>query len=403
MKRKAIVIPLLLLPIFISIAILSDDTMTPPNSTAHMLEKIQNQSLSSEYNNSASCESLSFSSNILEGLNEYSDGNSVPASGESDASSMNFASGYKHNDSSFASSKNTVSSNLTSSKNSASSSAASCRPSSSGVASNYASSNPPSSSCSSSGTASTGTSSHIHSYTSKVTAATCTSQGYTTHACSCGDSYKDTYVSAKGHSYSAWTVTKAATTTSTGTETRTCTRSGCSASETRSTAKLDKYSVAASEATAGLLQERILYYINLYRNEQGSVTATTLPKQQAYAEYRAKQLTTNFAHDAMDEQAAAEALQYGKYYSREYLDSINCPDDPPFWCPICGEAIGCAERYQGDNVDVLAKRIAAGFKNSSGHWAYVGNTANKYITVGVAFANGNCYVAVVTNNTNIYG
>ena len=39
-----------------------------------------------------------------------------------------------------------------------------------------------------------------HSYNSAVTAPTCTAEGYTTHTCSvCGDSYKDTYVDAKGH------------------------------------------------------------------------------------------------------------------------------------------------------------------------------------------------------------
>ena len=44
-------------------------------------------------------------------------------------------------------------------------------------------------------------STHTHSYTSSVTAPTCTEQGYTTYTCACGDSYKDTYVSALGHDY----------------------------------------------------------------------------------------------------------------------------------------------------------------------------------------------------------
>ena len=38
-----------------------------------------------------------------------------------------------------------------------------------------------------------------HSYTSAITAPTCTEKGYTTHTCNCGDSYVDTYVDAKGH------------------------------------------------------------------------------------------------------------------------------------------------------------------------------------------------------------
>ena len=39
---------------------------------------------------------------------------------------------------------------------------------------------------------------HTHSYTSEVTAPTCVAQGYTTHTCSCGDEYVDSYVDATG-------------------------------------------------------------------------------------------------------------------------------------------------------------------------------------------------------------
>lgn len=42
---------------------------------------------------------------------------------------------------------------------------------------------------------------HTHSYTASVTAPTCSSNGFTTHTCSCGDSYKDSYTNALGHSY----------------------------------------------------------------------------------------------------------------------------------------------------------------------------------------------------------
>ncbi len=43
--------------------------------------------------------------------------------------------------------------------------------------------------------------SHTHSYTAAVTAPTCTLGGYTMYTCSCGNSYKDTYVDALGHNY----------------------------------------------------------------------------------------------------------------------------------------------------------------------------------------------------------
>jgi len=40
---------------------------------------------------------------------------------------------------------------------------------------------------------------HTHSYVAVVTAPTCTEQGYTTYTCACGDTYKDDYVDATGH------------------------------------------------------------------------------------------------------------------------------------------------------------------------------------------------------------
>lgn len=71
---------------------------------------------------------------------------------------------------------------------------------------------------------------HEHSYDAVVTAPTCTEKGYTTHTCSCGDSYVDTYVDALGHAWDNGTVTKQPTATETGTKTFTCTR--CSATKT---------------------------------------------------------------------------------------------------------------------------------------------------------------------------
>lgn len=56
---------------------------------------------------------------------------------------------------------------------------------------------------------------HEHSYTSAVTAPTCTEKGYTTYTCECGDTYKDNYVDATGHTIDV-IPGKAATETETG-------------------------------------------------------------------------------------------------------------------------------------------------------------------------------------------
>ena len=74
--------------------------------------------------------------------------------------------------------------------------------------------------------------SHTHSYKAVVTAPTCTAKGYTTHTCSCGDSYVDTYVDALGHAWDSGTVTKQPTATETGVRTYTCTRCSVTKTET---------------------------------------------------------------------------------------------------------------------------------------------------------------------------
>ena len=73
---------------------------------------------------------------------------------------------------------------------------------------------------------------HEHSYTAVVTALTCTEKGYTTHTCSCGDSYVDTYTNALGHAWDNGKVTKEPTETETGVKTFTCTRCGETRTET---------------------------------------------------------------------------------------------------------------------------------------------------------------------------
>ena len=76
---------------------------------------------------------------------------------------------------------------------------------------------------------------HVHSYKSTVVAPTCTAKGYTEHKCSCGDSYKDSYTDALGHSMTEQTV--AATCTAGGYTQKTCSRCGAT-EKTNTTAAL---------------------------------------------------------------------------------------------------------------------------------------------------------------------
>ena len=68
---------------------------------------------------------------------------------------------------------------------------------------------------------------HGHSYTTSVTAPTCTEQGYTTYTCSCGDSYVDDYVDALDHDFKDYISDDNATFEKDGTKTSLCSRYGC--------------------------------------------------------------------------------------------------------------------------------------------------------------------------------
>ena len=91
---------------------------------------------------------------------------------------------------------------------------------------------------------------HEHSYTAVVTAPTCTEKGYTTHTCSCGHSYVDTYTDALGHAWDSGTVTKQPTATETGVRTYTCTR--CSATKTETIPATGSVDVTKNWAYPGI-------------------------------------------------------------------------------------------------------------------------------------------------------
>lgn len=152
----------------------------------------------------------------------------------------------------------------------------------------------------------------------------------------------------------------------------------------------------ATKADEKAIAERLVYYINEYRKEQGTVTATKLPGLTQYAEYRSRQLISNFAHDTEDERTAATALKYG-----EYVDpSLDGMSGEPYYTANAGEAIAKAG-YVG-TADEIAKKFATLTRNSSGHWAYVGDSRYKHIGIGITYESGvwYCDIAVAMENSD---
>ena len=263
------------------------------------------------------------------------------------------------------------------------------------------------------------TTSHTHSYTNTVVAATCTSKGYTKHTCRCGYSYNDSETAELGHDYVStvvqptcaadgytnhvcsrcgsnytdaitakltehswgeWTVVREATTEAVGLERRYC--NYCNAFENRSIAKLDPFE--NEEYLQQFLKDAAAYtvqYINQFRVEQGGAAAEVLPGLTQVAEYRAVQLQENYSHNATDLRAALARYQYGKW-----VDATKAGLDASYsYYSFPGrEAIAKSNRQQPTAIE-LGKAFAEAAKNSEGHWRYVGSSDYLFIAVGISY------------------
>ncbi|MBE6783259.1 MAG: hypothetical protein E7536_04540 [Ruminococcaceae bacterium] len=152
-----------------------------------------------------------------------------------------------------------------------------------------------------------------HSYKATVTAPTCTEKGFTTHTCAnCGDSYVNSYVNAKGHTYGDWVVTDA-TCTAEGSKTKTCTV--CSATVTEK--------ISAKGHTAG-------------RTETVNATCTADGKTTVYCSVCGGIISETVIESA----------------GHDYKKAVTAPDceNKGFTTYTCS---ACGDSYIADYVDTL--------------------------------------------------
>ncbi len=147
--------------------------------------------------------------------------------------------------------------------------------------------------------------------------------------------------------------------------------------------------------SADIVAQKVAEYINQFRTEQGDVTATVIPGLTEYYNYRCTQLKTNFAHDTIDQRAAAVALQYGEYVD---WSLYGIEGEENYYTANVREAIG--KGNWGGTSDEIAHSIANGFRNSKGHWSYVGNSKYTYMAVGVMYDGYYWYVCVCLDSEN---
>ena len=127
-------------------------------------------------------------------------------------------------------------------------------------------------------------------------------------------------------------------------------------------------------------------YINQYRAAAGVGPCEVLSDMTLVAEYRADQLTRNYAHDTADKREALAYYAYGRW-----IDATIVGLDPEdsYYEADAAEAI-CAG-FEGKTAEEMGKYIADLCRNSSSHWSYIGSSKFSYIGVGVDYRAGTAY------------
>ena len=151
------------------------------------------------------------------------------------------------------------------------------------------------------------------------------------------------------------------------------------------------------------IENRVIELFNEYRN----TPLKSLSGLSEYDKLRSVQLVTNFAHDTDDERKAATELKYGKYnkyeeskYDFETGKVIYTGRILEYYEVPAMEAIGRGGILK-QTPEQIALEIAQGFRNSAGHWSYLGSDEYRYIGCGVTIKDGNWYCCVSVAETNI--
>lgn len=160
-------------------------------------------------------------------------------------------------------------------------------------------------------------------------------------------------------------------------------------------APAEKPETPAETPTANEVARKTAEKINALRQAQGSPAATILPGLGKVAAYRAEQLVTNFSHESDPD--ACTVLKYG-----EYVDMSDCGmPEASYYRGYNAEA--AAKGNWTGTADEIADKIANGFKNSAGHWRYVGSAEYTYMAVGITYKGGTWYCCVCVSSQNYGG
>lgn len=223
---------------------------------------------------------------------------------------------------------------------------------------------------------------HTHSWSAwTVTkAATCTAAGSQRRTCTGCNEVQTQTIDATGHNWGAWVVTKAATTEAEGVETRTCSK--CGSKETRRIDKLPQQS--ATPADTEWMAQRFLELLNEERAKVGAQQLVTSDRLHEMAQVRADELTVLFDHSRPDGRTVGTIFQDFEYgYLIDWTQYPGMEEFGKEYRPQkSSEDIGRSWFSEDGTPDDAIIEMIRSFKTSPGHWNDMMNDV--YGAVGIA-------------------
>ena len=143
-------------------------------------------------------------------------------------------------------------------------------------------------------------------------------------------------------------------------------------------------------------KREVASYAAKYLNQYRGSSCTVLPGMSQVAQYRADQLTRNFAHSTSDKRKALAHYEYGRWIDATLA---GLEESDSYYESDTAEAI--CRYFHGDSPEELGKAIADLIYHSSSHWRYVGDSEYGYMGVGVEYRDG-WYACVMVGTVN-YG
>ena len=143
-------------------------------------------------------------------------------------------------------------------------------------------------------------------------------------------------------------------------------------------------------------KREVASYAAKYLNQYRGSPCTVLPGMSQVAQYRADQLTRNFAHSTSDKRKALAHYEYGRWIDATLA---GLEESDSYYESDTAEAI--CRYFHGDSPEELGRAIADLIYHSGSHWRYVGDSQYGYMGVGVEYRDG-WYACVMVGTVN-YG